>query len=733
MKTLDRRQLKLIAICAMVCDHFAWGFVDFMTPLGQSMHVIGRLTLPIMCFFVAEGYRHTSSVREYIKRMLFFWAVSIIPFYLFFGELYGYRQNIIFDLTLGLMMLAILEDKRLARWQKAGAGVLIFMISAWIGGWVIMPILYILAFYYGKSFKQQAVWVCGLTIALEAFLIAAIKLNELWHFSHYDWPWYDKLYLLGFMLPLFFLKKYNGEKGKEIGGKYFFYLFYPAHFLVLYFCGRFIGGCTIYEVYLWAHIFSLLICMGIFVRVIMAKPSRGQAATLFLVLSSCIYIFGFIAEIISGNVGGFYAATVTQYFGECLLMLAFTFFVSEMCHREIPSFIYALETAAGLGVMWMLLTTRENRIFYTSIGINEEGAFPRQVLEHGWGFTVFVLYMIAVCGGCFLVCVQEITRTRGVERKRIICTAAAIICPWVSNVIRATGITDGHEVPCIGIAGAVILVGTALIRYGYFDSITLAGENALNYGQEGIMVINHNHIITYFNERMSDIFGELTLKRNAYENSMLADIFEGRLRTIQRKERIYEMRVEPLEEGGHVQGHMLWVLDVTAHHEMLEKISDLAHKDSLTGVYNRSYFTHVLEEYMKQGGCGSLLMMDLNHFKQVNDRFGHQVGDEILSKFGEVLLEFEEEGIPCRIGGDEFCLFYKEAIDVKELEEVVGGISEKFVEKTAGEKYAGITDVSYGIARLLEETDRDFERLYSNADKALYVAKKRSKNNWYIL
>ena len=80
MKTLDRRQLKLIAICAMVCDHFAWGFVDFMTPLGQSMHVIGRLTLPIMCFFVAEGYRHTSSVREYIKRMLFFWAVSIIPF-----------------------------------------------------------------------------------------------------------------------------------------------------------------------------------------------------------------------------------------------------------------------------------------------------------------------------------------------------------------------------------------------------------------------------------------------------------------------------------------------------------------------------------------------------------------------------------------------------------------------------------------------------------------------------
>lgn len=732
MKAMDRRQLKGIAICAMVCDHFAWGFVDFMTPLGQSLHIIGRLTLPIMCFFVAEGYRKTSNIKEYVQRMLFFWAVTIIPFYLFFGELYGYRQNIIFDLSLGLMMLVVLENKSLLLWQKAILGSLIVLTSIWIGGWIIMPILYILAFYYGKSFKQQAAWICGLTVALETFLIVAIKLNEVWHFSHYDWPWYDKLYLLGFMLPLLLLKHYNGKKGKETEGRYFFYLFYPAHFLVLYFGKRFLEGCSIYQIYLWIHILSLLICLGIFVRVILAKPSRGQTATLFLVISSCIYIYGFIAEIISGNVGGFYAATVTQYFGECLLMLAFTFFISEMCHREIPAVIYALESVASLVIIWMLLTTRENKIFYTSIGINEEGAFPRQVLEYGWGFNAFVWYIILVCSGGVLICLREIARTKGVERKRIICTAAAVICPWVSNLIRATGITGGHEVPCIGIAGAVILVGTALIRYGYFDSITLAGENALNYGQEGIMVINNNHIVTYFNERMKEIFGELRLKRNADENEMLSHIFEGKLKEISLQDKIYEMRVEPLKEGEQLQGYMLWALDVTSHHKMLSKISDLAHQDSLTGIYNRSYFIRRLEEYMQEGKGGSLLMMDLNHFKQVNDRFGHQVGDEVLRKLGEVLREVKG-GIPCRIGGDEFCLFYQEAIDVKELEELVNKISAEFAGRTAGEKYEGITDISYGIARILEETDRNFEHLYSNADKALYVAKNRSKNNWYIL
>ena len=206
MKGLDRTQLKLIAICAMVIDHTAWGFVEFMTPLGQVMHVIGRLTIPIMCFFVAEGFRHTSSRSGYVKRMALFAVVAMLPFYLFFGELYEYRQNIIFDLLLGLLLLNVLENERFKLWQKILLGAGLFFVSATIGGWVIMPMLYILVFYYVKGFKRQAAWVCGLTVILQVFLIVAVQLNKVWHFSKYDWPWYDKLYLLGFMIPLLFLK-----------------------------------------------------------------------------------------------------------------------------------------------------------------------------------------------------------------------------------------------------------------------------------------------------------------------------------------------------------------------------------------------------------------------------------------------------------------------------------------------------------------------------------------------
>ena len=85
-------------------------------------------------------------------------------------------------------MLTVLEHEKLKKWQKALLAAVLFYISATIGGWVIMPILYILVFYYVKDFKKQAAWVCGLTVLLQVFLIVAVELNRVWHFSKYDWP-----------------------------------------------------------------------------------------------------------------------------------------------------------------------------------------------------------------------------------------------------------------------------------------------------------------------------------------------------------------------------------------------------------------------------------------------------------------------------------------------------------------------------------------------------------------
>ena len=234
MRGLTKAQLQYIAIIAMVVDHTAWGFVEFMTPLGIAMHLVGRLTLPIMCFFIAEGFTHTHDIKRYIGRMAVFAAIAVIPFYLFFHEEYGYRQNIIFDELLALLALCVMNKGRLKKPFRILLLALIFTVSAAIGGWVIMPIVYGLVFYYNKSFSDKARWFCFFTILLFAVLSGMILINRQIHFSEYDWSITQWIYLLGFMLALIPLSRYNGEKGRTHTGRYFFYIFYPAHFMVLW-------------------------------------------------------------------------------------------------------------------------------------------------------------------------------------------------------------------------------------------------------------------------------------------------------------------------------------------------------------------------------------------------------------------------------------------------------------------------------------------------------------------
>ena len=72
--------LKTIAIIAMLIDHIAWAFVPTGTILGQIMHIIGRITAPIMCYFIAEGYYHTHNMKKYALRLAIFALISHIAY-----------------------------------------------------------------------------------------------------------------------------------------------------------------------------------------------------------------------------------------------------------------------------------------------------------------------------------------------------------------------------------------------------------------------------------------------------------------------------------------------------------------------------------------------------------------------------------------------------------------------------------------------------------------------------
>jgi hypothetical protein len=225
-KPFSANSLKLIAITAMLTDHIAWVFVPFFTPAGQTMHIIGRLTAPIMCFFIAEGYRHTHSVKKYMLRLLCFALISQIPFSLAFsGKPFDFTKlNMMFTLLLGLIALWAFDNIK----DNILKTIIVVacIIAASPADWGAFGVSFILVFgLFRSSFKKQAFFFC----LIAAYMIISLAVrNALDNKS----PFAD-IYQAGLFLSLPLLYLYNGKRGGFIGSKWLFYVFYPAHLLAI--------------------------------------------------------------------------------------------------------------------------------------------------------------------------------------------------------------------------------------------------------------------------------------------------------------------------------------------------------------------------------------------------------------------------------------------------------------------------------------------------------------------
>ena len=733
--SLDRTQLKLIAICSMVIDHIAWGFLDFHSPLAQFLHVLGRLCIPIMCFFVAEGFRKTGNVRKYAHRMATFAIASSIPFYLFFHEEYGYRQNIIFDYLLGLLLLIVLESKKLKKWIKVLLSILLFAISMAIGGWVVGPMLFILIFYYGRDFKEQAKWFCIADVAIVALLVVLILLNSVYHFSHYDWVWWDKFYLLGFMLALPLLKTYNGEKGRNIFGPYFFYLFYPLHFLVLYALQRYFSGqLSNYEIYAGFHIVALALSCTLVGLTFRARPSKGQNAITFFMICASIYILGFVLEIFSSTPEAYYIDCIIEYLGEFLAMLTSLFFVSYMCRKSIPSFVIALHAMAAVFLMYSLVTTRETGFFYSYIGVNYDGPFARLELVHSTGFYLAMAYLAFICVEDIGMCLTTLANGTKVDKQRVRFIIYSCVGAWIPYCLTKTGITGGYEVPALGLVCVGVFLYLTFVKFGTLDSVLLASENALDHGHEGIVVIDSSFRIQYHNTMVDKVLGDFPHNKDIHKWPIMNEVIEGKRTSYEANGRIYDFQIEPLMENGIEQGKMIWIIDNTDHHYALMEIEEYANRDPLTGLYNRAHFKELVDQDVNQHRRGTFLMMDMDNFKQVNDLYGHQRGDTVLISLANILLGYPgDEMYACRIGGDEFCAYLRDITDEEKVNEIINNIMDSFSlhfrddgsVKCSISMGAVINDFSNGILLNCSE-------MYSLADDKLYEAKEAGKSTYKI-
>ncbi|MEW8692917.1 MAG: EAL domain-containing protein [Candidatus Thiodiazotropha endolucinida] len=187
----------------------------------------------------------------------------------------------------------------------------------------------------------------------------------------------------------------------------------------------------------------------------------------------------------------------------------------------------------------------------------------------------------------------------------------------------------------------------------------------------------------------------------------------------------------PIKGDDGIIGAVVSFHDITERKRSEENMQHLAYHDMLTGLPNRSLFImelkQVIAQFRRYGERFALHLMDLDHFKEVNDRLGHPLGDRLLQQVAKRLMyTIRETDVLARLGGDEFALIQKNLDSVSDASYLASKVIDIFSEDFLIEDNTIYINTSVGIF-IPDERKIKLEEILSNADVALYKAKEAGR------
>jgi len=268
---------------------------------------------------------------------------------------------------------------------------------------------------------------------------------------------------------------------------------------------------------------------------------------------------------------------------------------------------------------------------------------------------------------------------------------------------------------------------------------------------EGIWMVDNRGIITYANRSLarmlrttvtelvgSSIFAFIENEKRervvtfAERGIATNDAYDFRLLTADKTPLWVRVSANPLQlHDGSDNGFIAYVTDITERRALEERLEHDARFDALTGVANRHTLFDALSQALQQTSSCAVLFADIDHFKLVNDTYGHSVGDEILKvAAARIDAAVRPQDIVARVGGDEFVVVCAPVDDLSVPANIGARIVSAFSQPICIARASIHITMSVGIS--LAASDDDTDTLLARADHALYSAKRAGRNRLEI-
>ena len=325
---------------------------------------------------------------------------------------------------------------------------------------------------------------------------------------------------------------------------------------------------------------ALGIVLSLFFFTLRFVISQSKTGFLGILLSLMVLILGMYLELtMSDTLNAALMALKIQYFGLIEFTICLPFFISKIAKFHVPQWVYNFIVIIMTPSYLSLLFTsgkegKNNGLFYSSMKIVTEGAYSRISASYGVMWYIFYVVHAVVFIGVMVKLMICAVKSRNMHRKRCLIMFFGMSVVLIELVLKGVFHLFGSYNPYVCALMVMILcMYFAILKSGYLNSINAAAVNALNHGEEGVIVLDENCNTIYINDILKSLMPELTRLKKANEHTAIFEILYKNKRRVEINSKVYEAKVEIINDHDALSGYMIWFINVSKYYSRLTELN----------------------------------------------------------------------------------------------------------------------------------------------------------------
>lgn len=465
----------------------------------------------------------------------------------------------------------------------------------------------------------------------------------------------------------------------------------------------------------------------------------------FLLSAALVYTIGYAMELISEPIPLKIFLNNFQYIG--LPLIAPGWFMLSIQYKN-RKFKWTFRKAAPLFIIPAItFILNISGLYYNSHSIVRWHNISLVIYEKGFWYYIQAAYNSILETFTVVLYFSASRKALGIAKLQSrILMILSILGFLVSAFHYFSPTTSSIDSGAFFVSFLSIILFFTLYKYEVFDLQPLAYYRLFEYSYSPIIILSDSLQIVKQNKAAENVFGD-----NLYKQ--LAEILEDHTELIDSLKSKKDCLIKRNVDGEHIYfaarlislgfksnlkkelGYVLTLTNETAHINQVQTLKTAASMDALTGAYNRRYFfenaEHMIKDAKNKKKLTSIMMIDIDSFKSINDLYGHLAGDYVLRSVCSIIRgHLKEDDVLARFGGEEFILMLsvKTAGTAKTIAERICTSVRKNDFIFEGQ----IIKITVSIGISAPSADLDLQRRISQADSALYKAKKRGRDCFYF-